>query len=469
MPSQRILHSAGLAAALSAALVFSACRPAVKGNGLNVLFVTVETTRADHLGLYGYGRDTSPSLTAWAAGGAVFESHSSVSPRTNPSLAALLTATYPHENGVRNLFLPLEPENRTVAEVFRAAGYVTGAVQTHPRLVAASGFAQGFDTYDDAVARHHLAPPACATAWDWIAARRGSKRPWFLWIHLFDPHWTYDPPPPWRTLYGPDDPRPSQVYADLDAGRITNGSVIFQNRMPPDEVAAFVRLYDAEIRYADDALGALLSRLRQEGLDRTTLVVVTADHGESLGEHDYFFEHGDLGTEAEIHVPLLMVLPGTIPSGLRVPFTTSSVDVIPTLVDLAGLPVDPAFRGQSLAPYLRGASAEDRLCFGETDRSLHEENTRRELPGVAGKWRWIRKGRFKLVRIPHGDGRVERRLYDVVLDPLESRDLSEAHPAIAASMARLLDAWVAEDPGQDREYHITPELRRELRSLGYLN
>lgn len=465
----RFFRSPALGAAICAALAASGCRPAVKGNGLNVLLVTIETTRADHLGLYGYDRDTSPHLASWAAQGAVFDRHSSVSPRTNPSLASMLTATFPHENGVRNVFFPLEPENRTVAEIFRAAGYVTAAVQTHPRLVAASGFAQGFDTYDDDVAKHPLAASACAAAWSWITGHKDGRRPWYLWVHLFDPHWTYDPPAPWRTRYGTDDPRPARVYADLKAGRFTNGSVIFQNRMPADEVAAFVALYDGELRYTDDSLGGLFARLRESGLDRNTLVVITADHGESLGEHDYFFEHGDLGTEAEIHVPLAMVLPGRIPPGLRVPYTTSSVDIIPTLVDLAGLPPDPAFRGRSLAPYFRGASTEDRLCFGESDRSLHEENTRRELPGIAGKRRWVRQGPFKLVRIPHGDGGIERRLYDVVADPGESRDLLADRPEVAASLTRLLEAWVAEDKGTDRDYHITPELRQELRSLGYLN
>ena len=132
---------------LLAALVVSgtfltalACSP-VKGNRANILLVTLETTRADHLSAYGYSRDTSPSFDAAASQGVLFTHHSTVSPRTNPSLAALFTSNYPHENGVRNLLLPLEPENRTLAEVLRAAGYATGAVQTHPRLLKASGLA----------------------------------------------------------------------------------------------------------------------------------------------------------------------------------------------------------------------------------------------------------------------------------------------------------------------------------------
>ncbi len=463
-------HSAiGTAVLASVALLAgTSCRPPVRGDGDNVLLVTIETTRADHLGLYGYGRDTTPRLARFAAGGAVFLRHATVSPRTNPSLAALMTSTYPHENGVRNLFLPLEPENRTVAETLRAAGYLTGAIQTHPRLVAASGFAQGFDDYDDRVADHPLAGAACDAAWTWIRKHDGGSRPWFLWMHLFDPHWTYDPPSPWRSAFGPEDPRPREVYAELDAGRITNGSVIFQNRMPGDEVAAFVRYYDGEIAYTDDALGTLLDRLRDAGIDRRTIVVVTADHGESLGENQYFFEHGDLGSQPEIHIPLIVSRPGKVPAGARVAYTTSSIDVIPTILDLAGVPSEGSYRGVSLLPLARGTGG-DRACFGETDRSLHEENTRREMAGIAGKWRWLEQGRFKMVRIPHRDGSIEHRLYDLQNDPGETADASALYPEIAADFRKRLEAWVREDHGVDREYHITPELRQQLRSLGYLN
>lgn len=190
-----LLRALCAAAVVSALLLTTACRPEVRGNHQNVLLVTLETTRADHLGAYGYSRDTSPRLDALARGAVLFERLSTVSPRTNPSLASLMTSRFPHEHGVRNLLLPLEPENRTLAEILRASGYVTGAVQTHPRLVASSGFAQGFDTYDDAYAEHPLADQACGVARDWIDRRSRGARPWFLWLHLMDPHWTYAPPP----------------------------------------------------------------------------------------------------------------------------------------------------------------------------------------------------------------------------------------------------------------------------------
>ena len=374
-----------LGVALTLALPAVTCKPAVRGNGRNLLLITLETTRADHLGIYGYERETSPRIDRLASEGVVFDRFSSVSPRTNPSLASLMTSRYPHEHGVRNLLLTLEPEQFTLAESLRSAGYVSGAIQTHPRLIAASGFAQGFDDYHDDVAAHPLAPQSVAAAVDWVREAAGGRRPWFLWLHLMDPHWTYDPPAGWRTMFGPDDPRPARLYAALRERERNIGPVVFRNRMPDDEIAAFVDLYDAEIRYTDDAIAELLRVIDELGLRDDTVIALTSDHGESLGEHDYFFEHGDLGAEPEIRVPMILVAPGIIPPGLRIAATAESLDVAPTLLDLLGLPAEDRFRGRSLMPLLEPHGSEDRTCFGETGKSFHEENDRREIEGIAGK------------------------------------------------------------------------------------
>jgi arylsulfatase A-like enzyme len=380
-----------------------------------------------------------------------------------------MTSRYPHEHGVRNLLLTLEPEQLTLAEVLASAGYVSGAIQTHPRLVAASGFAQGFDDYDDDVAAHPLAPQSVAAAVRWIREAARGDRPWFLWLHVMDPHWTYDPPPAWRTEFGPDDPRPSRLYAALRSGDREIGEVIFDNRMPQDEIAAFVDLYDAEIRFTDAALDALLDVLDELGLRDDTVVALTADHGESLGEHDYFFEHGDLGTEPETHVPLILVAQGSVPPGVRVRSTADSVDLAPTLLDLLGLPAEDRFRGRSLMPLVERADAADRICFGETGKRFHEQNDRREVDGIAGKRRWARQGDFKLVHIPRAEGPPDRRLYDLRSADGETRDVSDLHPGIVEALGAALNAWIAEDSGEEREYHISPEAREQLRALGYVN
>jgi len=287
-----------------------------------------------------------------------------------------------------------------------------------------------------------------------------------------DPHWTYDPPAEWRARFGPEDPRPFEVYRALDARERTIGPIIFRNDMPADEVRAFVDLYDAEIRFTDESIGRLLSFLDRQGLGERTLVVVTADHGESLGEHGYFFEHGDLGTEPEVHVPLVFSQPGRIPAGLRVPWTVRSLDVAPTVLDLVGLPVEQGFRGESLTA-LMGPSddpsrSRDRICFGETDDALHEENTRREVRGIAGKWRWP-GGPIQDDARPEG----ERERLPAGLrsrggprgDARRGRRAPRRREALRRG-ARPLDR---EDSMQEREYHVSPESRALLRSLGYVN
>jgi arylsulfatase A-like enzyme len=432
------------------------CKPAVRGNGRNLLLITLETTRADHLGTYGYERQTSPRIDRLASEGVVFDRFSSVSPRTNPSLASLMTSRYPHEHGVRNLLLTLESEQLTLA-------------QTHPRLVAASGFDQGFDDYHDDVTAHPRAPQSVAAAVDWIREAAGGTRPWFLWLHLMDPHWTYDPPAGWRTEFGPDDPRPASLYAALRDRERTIGPVIFRNRMADDEIAAFIDLYDAEIRYTDDAIVELLRVIDELGLRDGTVIALTSDHGESLGEHDYFFEHGDLGTEPEIRVPMILVAPGIIPPGLRIASTAESLDVAPTLLDLLGLPNEDRFRGRSLIPLLEQRDNEDRTCFGETGKRFHEENDRREVDGNAGKRRWIRRGNFKLVHTPKAEGDPERQLFDLTSSAAETEDVSHQHPELFEELGTALDTWMAEDQGEDRDYHISPEAREELRALGYVN
>lgn len=411
----------------------------------NILLVTMDTTRADHLGVYGYSRPTSPHFDRLAARGALFESALTVSPRTTPSVASLMTSLYPHEHGVRNLLRPLDAEARTLAEILHGAGYRTGAIQTHHFMKSTSGMAQGFDTYEDSFIGERRADEAARLAVRWIEAASRSSRPWFLWVHLVDPHWPYDPPAKTATLFGPPDPRTLDLYHDLSQGRVSMGSIIFRNGMPPDLVQSFINLYDAEIRFMDDALGTILDAAGDaEGAEKTILAV-TSDHGEALGEHDYYFEHGDFGTSPEIHVPLTFVAPGLVPPGVRIPATVRSIDVAPTILDLAGLPSEIQFRGLSMLPMLRGGGGgEDRACFGESGALYHIENGRREIEGVGGKWRWMQRGRYKLVHIPRNSRPPIRKLYDLRNDPGETVNLLIDLRGVSVWMERDLDTWLTE-------------------------
>jgi arylsulfatase A-like enzyme len=213
----------------------------------------------------------------------------------------------------------------------------------------------------------------------------------------------------------------------------------------------------------------LIDLLDDLNVRRNTVIAVLADHGESLGEHDYFFEHGDFGAEAEIHVPLILADSERIPRGVRVRWTVQSLDVAPTLLDLIGVPPDPGLRGTTLMPLVESTAGEHRLCFGETGRRFHDENDRREVDGVAGKWRWVREGRFKLTHVPRADGPPARRLYDLDSDPGETSDVAGRFPEVADRLGAKLDLWMAEDDGLERDYHISDEVREELRALGYID
>ena len=377
--------------------------------------------------------------------------------------------------------MPLERPNTSIAELLRGAGYETGAVQTHARLVKRSGFEQGFDYYDDDWRAHQLAPQVGEKALKWLGERDG-ERPWFLWLHYYDPHWTYDPPPgPWRTRYGPEDPRPAQAYREWADETRTMGSMVFQNEMPADEVQAFVNLYDSEIRFTDRFIGMLVAELEARGQMDNTLIVITSDHGESLGEHDYFFEHGDLGSEPEIHVPTFFVAPEGrgVPRGARIPWSVSNIDIAPTVMTLLDLPVDESWVGRSLTEFMDDPGWGDhRAVFGETGGNWFAENDRRLVDGVAGKWRWVRQGRFKLMHMPvpaekdcdvgEKSGNACRVLYDLEEDPGELEDATGRYPDEASRLGGILDNWLARDTGEHADYHITEEAKEQLKALGYL-
>lgn len=432
-----------------------------------MVLITLETTRADHLSCYGYSRATTPQIDHLAESGALFTETFTVSPRTNPSLASLFTSLYPHEHGVRNLVWPLDPENKTLTEILRDNGYTTGAVQTHPRLTPASGFSQGFGTYDDNIAAHPRADLACDAAVKWIHTASQTKQPWFLWIHLMDPHWIYLPPPNYRSLYTPPDPRPLRLYEDLAQHKIDFGDVTFLNHMPSDEVKSFVDLYDGELRFTDESVGTLLTAIGDQR--NQTLFVITADHGESLGEHDYFFEHGDFGTEPEIHIPLAFVIPGVTSPGTKIKSQVRNIDIMPTILDALHIAYAGKMRGTSLLPLL-GGQGKSRPCFGESGENYFPQNSRREVPGIKGKWRWLREDRFKLLYIPHEQSE-EWKLFDLEADPGETKDVSLQYPDITASMKAELVKWMGEDKlaRHSTDSPLSPEAREELKALGYVD
>jgi choline-sulfatase len=406
-----IVTLAGLAVAL-------ATRPPQRPN---ILLITIDTLRADHLGCYGYGPAATPVLDSLAARGVRFTAAIAHTPLTAPSHASILTGLLPLGHGVRDngaFVLPTSPA--TLAELLQGDGYRTAAFVSGFPLDRRFGFARGFETYDDHLLRgrdrrrapyvERTAEAPTRLASEWI---RGTSDPWFVWVHYFDPHAPYEPP------------------ADL-AGRFAS------------------RPYDGEIAFVDRELGRLLEIAA--GHSRNTLVLVTSDHGESLGEHGEA-THGVFVYDSTLRVPWIMAGPGISPGRVS-PVVARGIDVAPTLLDYAGLQAPRAMQGRSLRPAADGQEMQDAPAYAES--LFCKLNL-----GWAGLHAW-RTARFKLIEAPRPE------LYDLAADPGEKRDVSAERGEVARALraellpaleARPLDA--ASVPGH--------EVRERLRALGYVS
>lgn len=485
-------------AALAALAALAACRPdapaAAQVEPLparsNILLVTIDTLRADHLSAYGYRRPTSPAIDRLAAEGVRFDQAVVQWPKTGPSFASIFTATYPKDNGiVRKVGIPLPCRFRMLAEELREHGYSTHAVVANAAAGSDFYFDQGFDTFIETwklPPGSHGADPNVAEAVTRLATgvldRLDGRRPFFLWVHYLDPHWPYDAPGAWKDRFQGDAHWGGATRIPVAAGKarqemmgIGEGQAVAGR----DELAFYVGRYDAEIAYTDAQVGKLLDGARQRGLLERTLTVLSSDHGESLGDHHYYFDHGRFGFESCLHVPLIAHYPGVLAPRVDTE-PAALVHLAPTLLEAAGAALAGGtwMQGRSLTPRLRGvlpaAGDPTRLAYSEAG---YEQN---------GAWQKIvRDGRWKLIyaqgladqRWIAGEG-VRFALFDLAADPGETRNVAELHPRERQRLVRTLWQWdraprfetlsepasaaCGEERGMEKE---TEEL---LRSLGYL-
>ena len=312
----------------------------------NVVFVCIDTARADHFGCYGYGeRDTTPRLDALAREGTLFLDASATSGWTKPSVPSFLTGTLPARHGVyegsaRSLdgevSHALPEAATTLAEVFQGAGYATAAFVRNAQLRPGLGFEQGFDVYQDE------AGDAREIRWraqDWLDARDG-ERPFFLYLHLLDVHWPWPVPDAYAARYAPLEA--VNVQRDRASGAMRDAINDGAREFPAEEREAMLALYDGSLRYADDQLAELFTWLERRGLWQDTLVCVLADHGEEFGEHGRV-GHGHGLSEGLLRVPWILRVPGRAPARVATP--VSLLDVFPTVLAAAGLPAPATHDG----------------------------------------------------------------------------------------------------------------------------
>jgi arylsulfatase A-like enzyme len=310
----------------------------------NVILVSIDTLRADHVGLYGYERDTTPFLDRFAAQATVFERAFTTCPWTLVAHMTMLTGLFPVQHGVVTDQLALAEEIPLLAERLNGAGYQTLGLYYTSWIHERYGFARGFDVFR----AHGSAEEAGQHAREELA-RLDRSRPYFLFYHLFDvhngamstgEHMIYPSPEPFQSMFMPD---------ALDKLPALAPDVLWEseNLLEPEQIAALVALYDGGIRHVDTRLAELFAWLEEQGLLAETLVIVTSDHGESLAQRGRLTGHGDLAQEG-LHVPLVVRHPEGRAAGTRVSAVVHLGDVVPTVLDVAGLAPDPHLPGLSL-------------------------------------------------------------------------------------------------------------------------
>ncbi|OGP86623.1 MAG: hypothetical protein A2Y95_00955 [Deltaproteobacteria bacterium RBG_13_65_10] len=465
-----------------------------KAPGRNIVIILVDTLRADALGCYGYERPTSPHIDRLASQGVRFENVVASSSWTIPTVASLFTGVHPVVHQVTNYESVLSDKFITMAEAFQAAGYRTAARISNIFVNASHGYLQGFDDahivqnlfkqlfFSELLAqaritRHYDFAPGnelSDAAIHWLRLHR--SEPFFLYLHYYDPHFPYDPPEPYAMRWV--DPAmakryPYHAFVGKSLWNIVSEYKLGLRRKP-EEIAYNRAVYDGEIRYVDGQIGRVLNYLEATGLDKNTILVFTADHGEQFFEHGERLHSKSLYNE-EIHVPLILRVPGYPPRVLK--RRVRALDLYATLVEMADLPrrwkdKDEAIRikrqtmGPSLVSFMRGGDL-PAMYQDQAFSSLDIDHVKKEA-FFEGPWKLIEN-------ISRGDSlpRPPRELYGIVDDPHERHDLTSSEALILDQLVRKRSAEIRamahRSIGPAPRKVLSPNQERKLKALGYIN
>ncbi|HRV80298.1 MAG: sulfatase [Planctomycetes bacterium] len=428
--------------------------PAAKPAKPNVLWIVVDTLRADRLGSE---RGLTPYMDRLGQKGVVFENAFSQAPWTLPSIASMMTSLYPKEHGAGGrlgAFQSVHEGIVTAPSVFQRAGYTTHAIVNVEFLKQKYGVTRDFQEVDVAAFENNVelrnAEKTTDAALAYMAQQSPDK-PFFLLLHYFDVHAVYDPPQPFRSRYAAPPDRESgpgrtlfgtrEEMMALRAGKL---------ELSREWIARAAKLYDGEVAYTDAEIGRLMDRLGGMGLLDNTLIVLCADHGEEFLDHGGF-EHGHTVYDELIHVPLMLVGPGA-QAGLRVPQTVRMIDVLPTLCQWADVAGERQFAGKSLMPFLEGKG-------GESRRALAHGNMWGP-PHTA-----LRDGGWKLIE--SGDG--SQQLFHVAEDAREQKNLATQDTQRLEDLRQELSTIESAMSvlGKGKDVQLTPEELESLKASGY--
>jgi len=424
--------------------------------GPNIVLITIDTLRADHLGCYGYERNTSPNIDALARRSVLFRTAITPRTKTAPAVASILTGQYPHTHEVRNNRVPLPKKAMTLQEILRDNNYLTAAVLGNYMLKRElSGLSPGFVLYDDRMPNRELnrnlyentAEQINRSAFNWL--EENHKKRFFLWIHYQDPHGPYTAPREYQDTFS----HHKNQYIPI--GKVQSYQRLPQIKEDDGKVdaASYRDAYDAEILYCDDSVGKLIAKLRELVLE-DTVIILAADHGESLGEHDYYFGHGKFVYEACSRVPLIIYTPSATKKAVRIEEQVNLMNIAPTILDLAGIPIPDEMEGMSLIPLIKG---ETFTC----DEFIFLEKTNKIKAVRTNDWKYINN--------------LEQdtdELYHLRYDPLETVNVASQNQLEVDRFKTKLREWMNSNdyiPIGKEHYQKLNKIEREaLESLGYL-
>jgi len=461
-----------------------------------VILIWADTLRRDHLGAYGYARPTSPVVDRLAREGVLFRDCVGQASWTKVATPTLMTALYPSSHGVQDFPDRLPGSAVTLAEVYRDAGYATLSFSSILFTGKFSNLHQGFEEVQESSSLPEGRSSKTAREYvdrllPWLETHRDV--PFFVFLHVSDPHDPYKPYPPYDALWA-DPAGASEHERQLGEARkvitepllrafgMPSREELVKAKIDPEAYAEFDRAwYDGSIRGMDAEIGRLVERLRGLGLERKTLLVFTGDHGEEFYEHGRAF-HGQSVYGEMNNMPLVVWGPGVVPAGRTVEQTVQTVDLMPTLLELSGLRIPPGVQGHSLASLLSPGAADGRgtahASAPDSRPAISEKAETKDAGGppprdtaaeavVLGGWKLIHNTK-------RPEGKPEFELYDHAKDPLDAHDVAAAHPEEVARLAKTLDAWrrmvtaARLKPDSEANQNLSKEELERLKSLGYI-
>ncbi len=430
----------------------------------NIVIVTIDTLRADHLGCYGYRKPTSPRIDQIGSRAIFFEKALSQTPQTLPSHTSIFTGMHPRTHKSITHESVVDENLNTLAEILKHKGYRTAAFVSSHVLDSRLNLDQGFDLYwelhkakedrERQLGQEQEIDFTTDAVLNWLRSK--AREPFMLWVHWFHPHRPYNPPPEYRKRFTGEN-----RYRNITESDFLTKVWREKIELPQSDVDYIIGCYDGEVAFSDKQIGRLLDELSSRGLLKNTIIVITSDHGEILYEHEYYFGHDIALYDQCLWIPLIILGPGILSQPKRIPDVVESIDIMPTLLDLVGIEKPKEIEGRSLLPLIeKGSPSQVEYFFSETF-PFPEKG----LPHHA-----VRTASHKLIW-RETEGQIVKEFYDLIEDPGEKTNRFSSEDRLAAQLDSVLTSWISKGGLRPAPIPTALEAGRYkiLKSLGYLD